>query len=180
VRIQELGRDVAAPCRARYATAYGSFDAYVPFIERGLTLLRGGGRLGFIVPSAFLKLDYGRRLRARLAHDQAVKTIVDFGHAQIFEGATNYTCVLILERAGVPELSLMGVRGTSAEVRRAVASRELPEPERYTTGAIGSRAEKQAANHRFRDVTQPRCYRFSRRVGNASSAVGSARIRGRT
>ncbi len=138
VRIQELGRDVAAHCRARYATAYGSFDAYVPFIERGLTLLRGGGRLGFIVPSTFLKLDYGRRLRARLAHDQAVETIVDFGHAQIFEGATNYTCVLILDRAGVPELSFTGVTGTSAEVRRAVASRELPEPERYTTVELGS------------------------------------------
>jgi len=138
VRIQELGRDVAAHCRARYATAYGSFDAYVPFIERGLMLLRSEGRLGFVVPSTFLKLDYGRRLRARLGHDRAVETIVDFGHAQMFEGATNYTCILILDRAGVPELTFTAVKGTSADVRRAVASRELPDAEHYATSELGS------------------------------------------
>ncbi len=138
VRIQELGRDVAAHYRARYATAYGSFDAYVPFIERGLTLLREEGRLGFIVPSTFLKLDYGRRLRARLAHDQAVEAIVDFGHAQIFEGATNYTCILILDRRRVPALTFTAVKGTSMEVRRAIASQELPPPTQYTTAALGS------------------------------------------
>ena len=138
VRIQELGRDVAAHCRARYATAYGSFDAYVPFIERGLTLLRSDGRLGFIVPSTFLKLDYGRRLRARLARERAVETIVDFGHAQIFEGATNYTCILILDRAGVPELAFTGVKGTSAHVRRAVASHDLPVAEQYRSDDLGA------------------------------------------
>lgn len=138
VRIQELGRDVAVHCRARYATAYGSFDAYVPFIERGLTLLRSNGRLGFIVPSKFLKLDYGRRLRARLGRERLVETIVDFGHAQVFEGATNYTCILILDRAGVPELTFTAVKGTSAEVRRAVASRELPDAERYPTADLGT------------------------------------------
>ena len=137
LRIQELGRDVAEHCRARYATAYGSFDAYVPFIERGLELLRADGRLGFIVPSTFLKLDYGRRLRARLAGDHAVETIIDFGHAQMFEDATNYTCILILDRTAVKELTFTAVKGTSAEVRRVVASRELPDAERYATADLG-------------------------------------------
>lgn len=138
VRIQEFGRDMAAYCRARYATAFGSFDAYVPFIERGFTLLRTDGRLGYIVPSTFLKLDYGRRLRARLANERAVDTIVDFGHAQMFEGATNYTCILILDHAGVPDLTFTAVKGTSTDVRRVVASRELPDSERYPTRGLGS------------------------------------------
>jgi hypothetical protein len=111
VRIQEMGRDVARYCRETYATAYGSFDAYVPFVERGLRLLHADGRLGFIVPSTFLKLDYGRRLRDRLARDRAVETIIDFGHAQVFEGATNYTCILVLDRSGAPELLFRAVRG---------------------------------------------------------------------
>lgn len=138
VRIQDLGRDVAAHCKARYATAYGSFDAYVPFIERGLTLLRTHGRLGFIVPNTFLKLDYGRRLRARLAHDRAVESIIDFGHAQVFEGATNYTCILILDRGGTPEFGFTPVKGTSGDVRRMVASHELPADERYSAAELGS------------------------------------------
>jgi hypothetical protein len=138
VRIQELGRDVAAYCRARYETAHGSFDAYVPFIERGLALLREHGRLGFIVPSTFLKLDYGERLRERLADTRAVESIIDFGHAQIFEGATNYTCILILDHAGLPELTFTAVKGSSAEVRREIASGALPNPEHYRADELGS------------------------------------------
>jgi SAM-dependent methyltransferase len=113
VRIQELGRDVARYCRERYATAHGAFDAYVPFIERGLELLRPHGRLGFIVPSKFLKLGYGGRLRARLARDRLVESIHDFGDTQKFDGVTNYTCILILDRAGVPELEYTAPTGGS-------------------------------------------------------------------
>ncbi len=137
VRIQELGRDVADHCRARYATAFGAFDAYIPFIERGLALLTPWGRLGFIVPNKFLRLDYGRRLRARLARDQLVDTIIDFGHAQVFEGATNYTCVLVLDASGSPGIEFTTVGGGSADVRRAITSRELPAAERYPTRDLG-------------------------------------------
>lgn len=138
VRIQALGRDVAAYCRARYDTAHGAFDSYVPFIERSVALLREHGRLGFIVPSTFLKLDYGDRLRERLADTRMVESIIDFGHAQIFEGATNYTCILILDRGGTPELAFTAVRGSSARVRREIASGELPDPERYRADELGS------------------------------------------
>jgi hypothetical protein len=138
VRIQDLGRDVADHCRARYATAFGAFDAYVPFIERGLALLAPHGRLGFIVPNKFLRLDYGQRLRAWLAREQAVETIIDFGHAQVFEGATNYTCVVVFDLAGSPELEFTAVGGGSAEVRRVIASRELPAAERYPVRDLGA------------------------------------------
>lgn len=63
VRIQALGRDLAAWARRRYATAKGSFDVYVPFLERGVHLLAPGGRLGFIVPNKFPQA----RLRPRAA-----------------------------------------------------------------------------------------------------------------
>lgn len=139
VRIQALGRDVAEYCRQRYATAFGSFDAYVPFIERGMTLLRPGGRLGFIVPSTFLKLDYGTRLRARLARDRSVEQIVDFGHAQVFEGATNYTCLLVLQDGGSDELAYIPVAGSSDEVRRTVATGALPAAETYPAADLSER-----------------------------------------
>ena len=137
VRIQALGRDVAEYCRARYETATGAFDAFVPFIERGVSLLRPRGRLGFIVPSAFLKLEYGARLRARLAERSLIEEIIDFGHAQVFEGATNYTCIVVLEREGDDDLSYVAVRGSSDEVRRAVSTHALPAAERYRAGELG-------------------------------------------
>ncbi len=137
LRIQELGRDVAEHCRAHYETATGSFDAFVPFIERGVNLLRPHGRLGFIVPSAFLKLEYGTRLRARLAERHLVDEIIDFGHAQVFEAATNYTCIIVLEREGDDDLDYVAVHGSSDEVRRAVATHTLPAAEHYLASELG-------------------------------------------
>ncbi|HTZ65809.1 MAG TPA: N-6 DNA methylase [Solirubrobacteraceae bacterium] len=136
VRIQELGRDVAEYCRAHYETATGSFDVFVPFIERGVNLLRPRGRLGFIVPSAFLKLEYGARLRARLAERCLIEEIIDFGHAQVFE-ATNYTCIIVLEREGDDDLGYVALEGSSDEVRRAVATHALPAAERYRASELG-------------------------------------------
>jgi hypothetical protein len=98
VRIQELGRELAEYCRLNYETAHGSFDVYVPFIERSIGLLAPGGRLGFIVPNKFLKLEYASRLRGLLAQYDLVEEILDFGDIQLFPGATNYTCVLVLQR----------------------------------------------------------------------------------
>jgi type I restriction-modification system DNA methylase subunit len=138
VRIQELGRDVAEYCRQRYITASGSFDAYVPFIERGVRLLRSAGRLGFIAPNTFLKLDYGSHLRALLAGHRLVQELVDFGDAQVFDGATNYTCLIVLDREGNDEFDYTAAQGSSDEVRRAVATHALPAAERYRARELGA------------------------------------------
>jgi len=136
VRIQALGRDLADYCRKRYQTASGAFDAFIPFIERGVQLLRRDGTLGFIVPNKFLKNNYGTRMRGYLARGRFVSEIIDFGHAQVFDGATNYTCITILDRQGRAELDYVAVRGNSEEVRRAVAAHQLPAAERYVSSEL--------------------------------------------
>jgi type I restriction-modification system DNA methylase subunit len=137
VRIQELGREVANYCRQNYSTASGSFDAFIPFIERGVDLLAPGGRLGFIVPSAFLKVEYAARLRTRLAGRGLVEQIIDFGHAQVFEAATNYTCIIVLSRDRQDELAYVAVHGTTSDVRRAVATHSFPRAECYRASELG-------------------------------------------
>ena len=122
IRIQVLGRELAAYCRDRYRTASGSFDAYIPFIERSLTLLRTDGRLGFIVPNKLLKLDYAQRLREHFATSRVIEEIIDFGDAQIFAGATNYTCVVILDRCGRATFDYRRVSGDRETVRRALVN----------------------------------------------------------
>jgi hypothetical protein len=137
IRIQALGRELAAYCRRYYQTTSGSFDTYIAFIERSLHLLRPNGRLGFIVPNKFLKLDYGQRLRERLAADRLVEEIIDFGDAQIFEGATNYTCVLILDRARSEEFDYRRVRGDAETVRRTLVNVDAVQRERFDSGNFG-------------------------------------------
>lgn len=105
IRIQELGRELASYCRDRYESASGSFDAYTVFVERALSLLAPGGRLGFIVPNKFTKLDSGAKLRELLGRERAVAEIIDFGDARVFAEATNYTCILCLARDDQDEFS---------------------------------------------------------------------------
>jgi len=82
-----------------YKSAQGKFDVYLPFIERGVELLRKGGLLGFICPTNFMKRQHGQALRKFLKTDYKILQVVDFQHQQIFDGALNYTCIFILQKA---------------------------------------------------------------------------------
>lgn len=137
VRIQELGRRLADYARATYASARGSFDTYIPFIERGIGLLAPHGRLGFIVPNKFLRLDYGARLRRLLSDSRLVEEIIDFGDAQIFEGATNYTAIVVLDNAGRDGFAYRRAAGDAAAVRRALTGGQPP-AERFSEAHFGS------------------------------------------
>ncbi len=84
--------------RERFKSAIGRFDVYIPFIERGLQLLKEGGLLGFICPTNFMKRQHGQALRELLRLSCKVESIVDFEHSQVFEDALNYTCILIIRK----------------------------------------------------------------------------------
>ncbi|MEO8198813.1 MAG: N-6 DNA methylase [Thermoanaerobaculia bacterium] len=78
------------------SAAAGNYDIYVVFLERGFALLNHSGCLGFIVPTKFFSTDYGEALRALLSEKSAIEQVVDFGHEQVFDRATTYTCLLFL------------------------------------------------------------------------------------
>jgi len=97
----------------------GSFDIYLPFIERSLSLLKPAGRLGFIAPSAWLINDYGKGLRRLVAREKALHRFVDFKSHQVFADATTYTALQFfskapndsVEYAPAPEGDLMVLEG---------------------------------------------------------------------
>ena len=138
VRIQALGRELAGYSRERFVTASGSFDAYVLFLERGLRLLGPEGRLGFIVPNKLLKFDYARRLRGLFADSELVEEVIDFGDAQLFGEATNYSCILLLARGRAEELAYRRIRGERAAVERALTDLDAIAAEGFTTRDLGS------------------------------------------
>ncbi len=86
-----------------HAGRTGNYDIYVVFVEQGLRLLNASGELGFILPSKFFATDYGAALRGLIGQKRSLRKIVDFGHAQVFDGASNYTCLLFLSRSPVLE-----------------------------------------------------------------------------
>jgi type I restriction-modification system DNA methylase subunit len=76
----------------------GNYDIYVVFVEQSLALLNQAGRLGYILPHKFFNAKYGEGLRGLLAGGRHIERIIHFGDQQIFESATNYTCLLFLSK----------------------------------------------------------------------------------
>lgn len=79
-------------------TVQGKTDIAMPFMEKGLRLLKTGGRLGYIIQNRFFKTDYGAIVRSWLIRNKAVSEIEDFRDMQIFVGRTTYTAVMILQK----------------------------------------------------------------------------------
>jgi hypothetical protein len=74
-------------------------DLYVYFYERGVEVLKPGGRLGFVATNKWMKAGYGEPLRRFLADRAWVESVVDFGHAkQIFEDADVFPSILIVRK----------------------------------------------------------------------------------
>ncbi|WP_297520236.1 N-6 DNA methylase [Thermococcus sp.] len=82
-----------------YESTHKNYDLAIPFIERGYSLLKENGELGFIVTKKWMKADYGEKLRELLAREKTVRLIIDFGDGQVFRGATTYTMILVLRKA---------------------------------------------------------------------------------
>jgi methylase of polypeptide subunit release factors len=103
-----------------YRCARGQFDLMVLFLEKGLEVLRPGGRLGFLVSNKFMASDYGKEIRRRILDTCQIEEITDLSSAQIFREAAVYPTILILRKharrrsAGGKVLLRHGVKDLSA------------------------------------------------------------------
>ena len=122
IRIQNMHRyspEEAAfyrSARSPYTTArQDNFDKYALFIERSLGLVRPDGRIGFIVPHKFMTIQAGRALRRLVTVGNPLEEIVHFGVQQVFGRlATNYTCLLILDRQGSVDVTVERVEALNS------------------------------------------------------------------
>ncbi|MEQ1538210.1 MAG: N-6 DNA methylase [Sphingorhabdus sp.] len=91
---QELLKDLKPWLQGRFEVYHGVADLYAYFFERGLRILKPGGRMGYISSSTFFKTGSGAPLREYLRTKATLETVVDFGVHQIFEGVTTYPAIL--------------------------------------------------------------------------------------
>ncbi|ODR80094.1 restriction endonuclease [Haladaptatus sp. W1] len=98
VRIQHLPDEQKAMMNELYESTTGNYDIFCPFYERGLNwLTEGSGRLGFITPNQFMVTDYGEGIRNVMRNEASIKEVYDFRDSGVFEDATNYPAIVILE-----------------------------------------------------------------------------------
>ncbi|MBI5031378.1 MAG: Eco57I restriction-modification methylase domain-containing protein [Chloroflexi bacterium] len=110
IRSQSLGAKERSYFTSTYQTATGTYDIYVLFVERGLTLTNKSAKCGFILPNKFFTTDYGEGLRKLLGGQGLAERLVDFEDGQVFSGAGTYTTLLFLSKksSGTTEYARLG------------------------------------------------------------------------
>lgn len=99
IDVKEMPVEVKTELSRTYRSAQQRFDLYVPFIEQGLRLLRPKGYLTYIVPSMFMRREYGTDIRKVILEESSLSRVVDFGTNQVFKGPLNYVAIIVLERS---------------------------------------------------------------------------------
>jgi len=101
LRQERIPAPLLAAYRSAYSTLYDRADLYVPFIERGLRLLRAGGRLGFICANRWQKNKYGGPLRALVAEGFHLDVHVDLVGCPAFSSEViAYPAITVISKHG--------------------------------------------------------------------------------
>ena len=97
VRLEDIPSEVSDAYRSECATMRGRADIYVGFFEKGLSMLGPGGRLAFICADRWMHNQYGEQLRALVASEYAVDTVVAMHSVDAFEESVSaYPAITVL------------------------------------------------------------------------------------
>ena len=122
---KSLPADTIKRLRRRFRTARGNFDLYVLFIERGLALLKPGGRCGLIVPNKWATLDYARTCRELLLEQATIEHVVDLSNERVFAKANVYPHVLVFRKQPAARRHVLSFR--SFDSPPVAATRRIPQ-----------------------------------------------------
>lgn len=108
--------------RAAFPTMVGRADLYVAFIERCLGLLFPRGRLSFICADAWVRNEYGRALRQKVAGSFHLREYIDMYGVEAFEAEVGaYTSIFDIERAAPGATVVTKALGADADHLAALA-----------------------------------------------------------
>lgn len=100
IRIQHLGKERRERIQKDWSFCRnGSTDMYIAFFELGVNLLNETGKLGYITPNTYFKTETAKMLRHYLMENKIIKKIIDFNYHQVFDDATTYSAITILDKS---------------------------------------------------------------------------------
>lgn len=113
VRQEKIGRDKEyfkqrADENKRRKNAYGLYQSFagtadylVYFMERGLDLLEPGGSFVFITSNKWYRAAYGQNIRRWIGRNAQIRSIIDFGDADVFDAIAYPTIIVASKRPTV-------------------------------------------------------------------------------
>jgi hypothetical protein len=105
----ELLSDFMNYFEKNYAVYHPASDLFAYFYELGSKLINEGGIMGYI-SNTFDKTTAGNVLRAYLNTETRFKEYIDFTEVQIFDGATTYPVIIILDKGDADQSSFKYVK----------------------------------------------------------------------
>ena len=124
--IREANPNVADYYISLYESATGNFDIYVNFTEQGYDLLSEDGILGYIEPHKFFQGDFGEGLRSYLSEEQALYQVTSFGHKQVWDQVSVYTCILLLRKGNNESFQYAQTNPEQLITDKSVEHRKIP------------------------------------------------------
>lgn len=146
VRQESIPDVLMSEYRQRYRTIYDRADIYVPFIERSLSLLEKGGKLGFICADRWMKNKYGKKLRELVAANYHLSIYVDMVGTDAFhDDVSAYPAITVIEKDltaktrvyARPAIDALILRSLAAELtaKKLPANSDVREIENVASGA---------------------------------------------
>jgi hypothetical protein len=81
-----------------FKTLYQKWDLYIPFIEKGLQILKTNGLCSMIIPYPFINQNYAKLLRKCIIKNFNLIELVDLSSEKIFSDAEVTNCIPIISK----------------------------------------------------------------------------------
>ena len=82
----------------KYKTLQKMWDLYIPFIEKGLSILKDDGIYGSIIPYPFTNQTYAFAMRCLILENYNLLEMVDLKGTKVFKHATVTNCIPIIKK----------------------------------------------------------------------------------
>lgn len=134
VRLESVPRELMRHYRQIFRTLYDRADLYVAFYEKGLSLLRKGGRLAYICSDRWMKNKYGGPLREWISREFHLESYIDFSGCDAFHAEVSaYPAVTVIRKSSPGTTRVVRKSGVELEGLRRLGQALLGES---TTGNI--------------------------------------------
>tara|TARA_B100001029_G_scaffold72125_1_gene58911 strand:- start:207 stop:3323 length:3117 start_codon:yes stop_codon:yes gene_type:complete len=94
----EKGKKLRELIKKDYITTEGNWNLFIPFIEKGINLLKSNGILSFIIPNSLLNSKYASSARKYISNKNIIE-IRDYSTISVFEDAFVYPITILLQNS---------------------------------------------------------------------------------
>ena len=140
IRYEHIPAEMLSYCKANFATFHYRCDLYVPFFEKTLALLNEGGKHCFICSNRWLKNEYGKKFRALVATQYALRNIINIEQADAFqEEVLAYPAITLIEKGKADETFHYAECANICQLSTiSFDSRKRPENADWTTAFVAN------------------------------------------